>query len=152
MCYKCDCSCRYHGVFYIYLRMRNGESFPLDISVHTLLLDTCTHTVDDLNMCHINYAPKIYFAKGNSYLCVIVGSKFQANFLILCRRPRAYAHIRRAHCQLAISSIALATRNGYSYRSCCMSDRVLHTWLSCVPSDLASNHRQSAGNNSQAGE
>ena len=43
------------------------------------------------------------------------------------------------------------SRNGYAHSSCCISDRVLHTRLSCVPSDLASNYRRSAGNNSRTG-
>ena len=41
----------------------------------------------------------------------------------------------RSLLQLQVSSMALATRNGYGYRSCCISDRVLLMWLSCVPSN-----------------
>ena len=54
--------------------------------------------------------------KYNSYLCVIVCSKFQANFLIMRRRPRAYVHIVRAHCLLAIAATATGVINclGYS--------------------------------------
>ena len=42
--------------------------------------------------------------------------KFQTNFLIMRRRPRAYAHIVRAHCLLTIAVTATGVTNclGYS--------------------------------------
>ena len=53
----------------------------------------------------------------NSDLCVVVGSKFRANFLIMRHCPRAYVHIYvHAHCLLAIAASATGVINclGYS--------------------------------------
>ena len=69
------------------------------------------YAVDDLIMLHLNYASKLNF----------VGSKFRANFLIMRRRPRAYAHIMRAHCQLAIAATATGIINHAVYQiECCI--------------------------------
>ena len=68
------------------------------------------YTVDHLIMRHLNYASK------SNYLCIIVGSKFRANFLIMRCCPRAYAYTVRAHCLFAMATTATGVINclGYS--------------------------------------